>query len=233
MDCPVCKIPLENIQYQDQSVDICKRCGGIWFDKSELYEVITSLLSENKVDFQDIKEAYMRKPLTYKRETQPVRKCPRCGKDMLIFNYSYDSNVILDRCLSCEGIWTDRGEIEQAARYAKGNATLNRLSIALAEIFPGKKSRRKTIIFALGVSCVYLISAFIIGGLGYFLQMSLFLIWPLAFIFFGEQLSSRKFLFRIPPVTKPTPVSFLVFGGWVLFLFPLLIGVWFMLFGSR
>ncbi len=36
MNCPICSVPLKNIQYGSQSVDICTNCEGIWLDAGEL-----------------------------------------------------------------------------------------------------------------------------------------------------------------------------------------------------
>lgn len=132
MNCPVCNIPLKNIQYEGQSVDICINCEGIWLDEGELQQVVRGLLSENKVDYQTVKEAYRDKPVTYSREKLPIRICPKCNTDMHTFNYYTDSNVFLDRCSSCGGIWVDKGEIEQAAKYIKGNPKMDRYAEALA-----------------------------------------------------------------------------------------------------
>ncbi len=48
------------------------------------------------------------------------------------FNYSYDSNIIMDRCRICSGVWTDEGEAYQAAIYNKGNPKLDKLGSSVA-----------------------------------------------------------------------------------------------------
>ena len=58
MNCPKCNIPLNNIQYENQNIDICKKCGGVWFEKGELLAVVDSMISKNKVDDQSVKEAF-------------------------------------------------------------------------------------------------------------------------------------------------------------------------------
>ncbi|HIJ66107.1 MAG TPA: rhomboid family intramembrane serine protease [Candidatus Hydrogenedentes bacterium] len=49
------------------------------------------------------------------------------------FNYAYDSNVILDRCPSCSGIWADGGEIYRLASYNKGHPKLDALGASIVE----------------------------------------------------------------------------------------------------
>lgn len=49
------------------------------------------------------------------------------------YNYAYDSNIILDKCTKCQVIWADKGEIIKIGQYVKGNPTLERLGVALAD----------------------------------------------------------------------------------------------------
>ena len=35
------------------------------------------------------------------------------------FNFAYDSNIFLDKCPRCGGIWTDAGEILKVAEHLK------------------------------------------------------------------------------------------------------------------
>jgi membrane associated rhomboid family serine protease len=52
---------------------------------------------------------------------------------MVKYNFSYDSNVILDRCDECEGIWVDGPEVRRLAIYLKGNPRLDRLAESLMD----------------------------------------------------------------------------------------------------
>ncbi|MDD5116643.1 MAG: rhomboid family intramembrane serine protease [Candidatus Omnitrophica bacterium] len=135
MNCPVCNSPLKNIQYEGQSVDLCVNCEGIWLDEGELQQIVRNLLSGNKVDYQSVEEAYRNKPITYSRQKMPVRICPKCNVRMSVFNYYADSNVFLDRCASCGGIWLDKSEIMWVAKYMKGNPKIDRYVQALSESY--------------------------------------------------------------------------------------------------
>jgi Zn-finger nucleic acid-binding protein len=44
-----------------------------------------------------------------------------CTLAMREFNYAYDSNVFLDRCEQCKGIWLDPNEIIDIARHIQYN----------------------------------------------------------------------------------------------------------------
>ncbi len=135
MNCPVCNIPLKNVQYEDYSVDICIKCKGIWLDKGELQQVVNELISKNKVDYQTVKEAYRNKPMICKREEMPIRICLKCNIEMGTFNYYSDSDVFLDKCSSCGGIWADKNEIDQVARYIKGNSQMDKYAEALRRVY--------------------------------------------------------------------------------------------------
>ena len=67
----------------------------------------------------------LRRGLFKPRKVEPgekastARQCPQCGAPMREFNYAYDSNVFLDRCPKCDGIWADSGEIRRIAQHLK------------------------------------------------------------------------------------------------------------------
>jgi Zn-finger nucleic acid-binding protein len=44
---------------------------------------------------------------------------PECQVVMKEFNFAYDSNIFLDKCPRCGGIWTDAGEILKVAEHLK------------------------------------------------------------------------------------------------------------------
>jgi Zn-finger nucleic acid-binding protein len=131
MICPVCNKKLKTINYENQEVDLCLKCGGIWFDKGELLKVVNGLLSKNKIAPQTVKETYRNKLIRIDKIKKLQRKCPRCNVVMNLKNYSYDSNIIIDKCPSCSGIWTDEGEMQAVAKYIKGNPDMDNYTKAL------------------------------------------------------------------------------------------------------
>ena len=58
INCPVCKKELKGISCEGQEIDLCLKCGGVWFDNGELLNVVKSLISKNEVTSQTIQEAY-------------------------------------------------------------------------------------------------------------------------------------------------------------------------------
>ncbi len=50
--CPVCRIPLVEVNYDDSKVkvDFCKMCNGVWLDRGEFKQIINYL--KNKADYE-------------------------------------------------------------------------------------------------------------------------------------------------------------------------------------
>jgi len=230
LKCPVCYKDLKKITYEKQEVDICESCGGVWFDREEMLNVINGLFSKNLIESESVSEAYGKSALASKDLEQYKRYCPRCREKMEVFNYSYDSNVFLDRCPNCKGIWADRRELEEVGKYIKGNPDVDKYAEVLAsELKKGSRlSGGKGKAIAVVIAQFYLVAAFFVMGFEGMLRMLMFLVLPLACIFFGGNLGSLtevrfSLSFARPVITKPTPGFLVVFGGWLLLLLPLVV----------
>jgi membrane associated rhomboid family serine protease len=90
-------------------------------------------LIKDRDDISDAEIELDKKVISTYRIAEPLKSCPRCQQEMKIINYAYDSNIILDRCPACDGIWTEEGEIEKVAVYRKGNPELDVLCHAILE----------------------------------------------------------------------------------------------------
>lgn len=233
LKCPVCSEDFKKIIYENQEVDVCQSCGGVWFDKEELFNVVDGLLSKNLIEPESVKEAYEKRAVASRNVEQSARYCPRCKEALEVFNYSYDSNVFLDRCPSCQGIWADRKELEAVGKYLKGNPEVDKYAEILASEL--KKSSRlssgKGKAVAVVVALFYLVFAYFLMGFVGSLRILLFLVLPLGCIFFGEplgRLTEVRFslTFLRPMLTKRTPGFFVVLGGWLLLLFPLFVFIY-------
>jgi hypothetical protein len=83
---------------------------------------------------------------------------------------------------------------------------------------------------AILISCFYLIVGVFIGE---WLKVALFLILPLACIFFSDAMSGYTGISGIgvrPRITRTTPGCFVAFAGWLLLLLPLLFGIFKVIF---
>ena len=133
MKCPACGHILKQHTYHDLVVDVCPSCGGIWFDPGEMKDYIEFLLTDRD-DIPNADIEFDREIALADKTPERTRSCPQCLAPMGKLNFAYDSNVILDSCPSCEGVWTDGGEIRKLAVYTKGNPRLDAMADGIADL---------------------------------------------------------------------------------------------------
>ena len=94
------------VSHYGQSIilDQCEKCGGIWFDESELFRARQG--EAGKVEPLD--QEALRTP---SRIDNPQLICPRERSQLFRFtDKHFPDSIILTRCPSCHGIWLNRGE---------------------------------------------------------------------------------------------------------------------------
>lgn len=107
MKCPKCDKYLDEIFINHCRVDRCGRCGGIWFDKDELSAVRDERDKDlGWLDFDLWSDEHKLKP------SGSFIDCPRDGKPLFKIKYG-PSDVMVDICLECRGIWLDKDELEK------------------------------------------------------------------------------------------------------------------------
>lgn len=125
MICPRCKTRgeisyLKKANLDNIQVDICEKCGGIWFDKDELGQA-TKVTQEEIQKLESLLE-----------NTQQIEKfedvelnCPTCDLPMMKYRYMYTSNIYIDSCEKCGGIWIDKGELIQIINYLEESSKVD------------------------------------------------------------------------------------------------------------
>jgi len=115
MRCPACGRELTKMDASEVLVDVCEGgCGGIWFDAHELAKLDEphEHAGEMLLDIQ--RDPSVRVDLDKKRE------CPRCtGVKMMRHLYSPASQVVVDECGNCGGLWLDAGELAQIREFSE------------------------------------------------------------------------------------------------------------------
>jgi len=110
-------VQLQSYVGQSFTVDQCPTCGGVWFDRFELYKAKDG--EATKVDVIDIDA--LRTPSEIEN---PVLCCPRDATALIRFNDRYfPQGIIVERCPKCDGFWLNRGkftEYQNARRGLKG-----------------------------------------------------------------------------------------------------------------
>ena len=118
--CPDCGSGLDAVQAKARSgyllaLDQCGRCGGVWFDRWELFP-----LHHDEVGRLD--------PLDGDRLLASVcdaqlGRCPRCEIDLRAFrDPNIPSDARIARCAVCEGMWLQRGQLTRVKAAAVNKA---------------------------------------------------------------------------------------------------------------
>jgi Zn-finger nucleic acid-binding protein len=111
MDCPVCENAMITLELDNVEIDYCTNCSGIWLDAGELELLLgdphkaKELINSFKPDLKCIEKA---------------RKCPICDKKMQkILVGSSQPVLLIDKCIKGDGLWFDRGELNDIIERAK------------------------------------------------------------------------------------------------------------------
>lgn len=106
MNCPACENQLSEREAGGIKVDVCRACGGIWFDNFELMKVDAPHDSAGE-ELLDIAGDG-----TVELDHERDRSCPSCD-DMLLLRHFFSplKRVEVDECPGCGGVWLDVGEL--------------------------------------------------------------------------------------------------------------------------
>ena len=104
MDCPVCTNAMITLELDDVEIDHCLGCGGIWLDAGEL-----EMLLGDSESAKSVVESFK----TADGCAEKLRRCPICLKKMeKILAGQGSKGVLIDRCKKADGLWFDKGELE-------------------------------------------------------------------------------------------------------------------------
>lgn len=97
-------------------VDQCQGCGGVWFDKWELYFVTPATLAGlSRVDTASILAEFKR--------PKGSGRCPCCTAVLKLYtDPAFPEDTAILRCPGCSGLWLNRGELARFARLRGANA---------------------------------------------------------------------------------------------------------------
>ena len=126
MDCPVCKNAMITLELEAVEIDYCTSCSGIWLDAGEL-----ELLLGEPQKAAELLGSFKSDPKC-KEET---RKCPICDKKMQkIVVGSSKPSLLIDKCRRGDGLWFDRGELNDIFERAKLDED-NKIKKLLTDMF--------------------------------------------------------------------------------------------------
>ncbi|MBN1152117.1 MAG: zf-TFIIB domain-containing protein [Dehalococcoidia bacterium] len=100
------------VEYDDVELDYCTKCEGLWFDSGE----IDLVAAKSGVQAE---ACFVLRPAT----TSEARlRCPICRKKMDKRLLGVTEPVLADVCPSCDGLWLDKGELEQVLAQTPDDA---------------------------------------------------------------------------------------------------------------
>ena len=112
--CPECRIPLESLMFRDIELDGCQQCGGIWFDDGELKKVQKS---SDQLVLQFLESRVKASSVVVPDNSGNWKICPNCNERLTPYIYQYTSNIELDECDECFGVWVQDGELAKISEY--------------------------------------------------------------------------------------------------------------------
>jgi Zn-finger nucleic acid-binding protein len=104
MQCPKCKRSMIVLEVQEIEIDHCLECGGVWLDGGEL-----ELLLEGAEE----RDALLSSMAIDTATSEKKIKCPLCSKKMDKVLCGTGTKVLIDRCSANDGIWFDKGELNE------------------------------------------------------------------------------------------------------------------------
>jgi Zn-finger nucleic acid-binding protein len=114
------------LELADVEIDHCAACGGIWLDSGELERLLG-----DPARIKGLLDSFRRSDSA----TERIRRCPICDKKMAKVDVGRsDRPLRIDRCLRNDGLWFDRGELQDILTRAKLDED-NRIQRLLADIF--------------------------------------------------------------------------------------------------
>ena len=102
-ECPLCGIELERSEVNGVPLSSCGKCGGLWLDKGELNELLHP-------DGWDVEYCSTEHP---EKDSSLDVKCPNCAVPLKRGKFVEYSDITIDYCPDCGGIWLDKGELDE------------------------------------------------------------------------------------------------------------------------
>jgi len=131
MRCPVCKSAMIVLELNEVEVDYCTSCGGVWLDAGEL---------ELLIDDEKGEENLLRSFTIDSMHQEKSYKCPICKKKMDKVYVGASKDVLIDKCPVEDGLWFDKGELEEVINLASGN---NKVIEVIHDLFGNKVNRNQ------------------------------------------------------------------------------------------
>lgn len=145
MICPVDHELLKVVNAKDNTVNACMKCGGVWFDYSELQATVKNFVNgewEQSYNFNVVGKNLISEESKKWKETKELL-CPKDGVIMTEYVYAGDSHIRINECKTCGGFWLDGDELNQIWEYLKPNKHVETLGKAWIMLMQDADRMRK------------------------------------------------------------------------------------------
>jgi uncharacterized protein len=116
------QVKIESHYGQSVILDQCPSCGGIWFDKSELY--MAKQGQADKIELIDVNN--LRIPSAIEN---CELLCPKDRTKLILFKDPYfPKAIIIARCPVCEGFWLNRGEFAKYQQFRQNKLGIREIT---------------------------------------------------------------------------------------------------------
>ena len=130
MKCPKCEVPTKPVEMKSITVDRCPRCGGMWFEQDELRLLKNK---EHHGEYRWVDVDLWKDPEKLKVMKESYADCPKDRTPMATIRYG-DSDVAVEACPKCFGIWLDVGEYDKIIGHLDRKVESETVADVLADV---------------------------------------------------------------------------------------------------
>lgn len=118
MKCPVDNTELQETEYERRvMVDQCKTCDGMWLDRWELTAIQANKGKNYDAELAKMPDLVNKSYMQAIEKNRPALNCPKCAEAgntvaMDRREHGYCSQILVDVCHDCQGVWLDKGEVQ-------------------------------------------------------------------------------------------------------------------------
>lgn len=122
MFCPDDSQELRKIEYEAKiEVDQCPACLGMWLDSSELESIQETLDNEYTTELESIPNYFDKAHKLALARSEDRYECPKCNGEMDKREYGYCSQIMIDVCSDCRGVWLHKDEVKELEIFFERN----------------------------------------------------------------------------------------------------------------
>jgi len=113
--CPACGTHLNVYTLHRLDIEGCPACRGVWLDRGELRKLKDRIQVGTWRTLRWLDDEM--DALEQAHAVRSTRRCPKCEDERLLTTAFGTSDILLDWCPSCHGVWLDGDEFEAIVDY--------------------------------------------------------------------------------------------------------------------